>query len=67
MKTLRLNLSDNTFKKLQHIANKQGLTVEQLLINKIDHWLKEPDEDKQFSVIANYVIDKNQELYERLV
>ena len=67
MKTLRLNLSDNTFKKLQHIANKQGLTVEQLLINKVDHWLKELDEDEQFSHIANYVVNKNKELYKRLV
>ena len=59
-------ISEDKLKQIEHFANQQGITTEQFLIDKIDQWLTESDEDEEFSSIANYIVNKNKELYKRL-
>ncbi len=64
MNTLTINISDEKLNQLKQIAQKKGITTEELLQSKINEWLTEnPD---NFDQIADYVLKKNAELYKRL-
>jgi len=64
MSQITINLTEDKIKQIQEIADKVGLSTEQLLEIKINDWLKENKPD--FSQAANYVLKKNSELYKRL-
>ncbi len=64
MRSLTINLSDDKLHKLQKIAKERGITVEEVVQTKINEWLTPNPED--FNQVANYVLTKNPELYNRL-
>ena len=64
MKTLELELPEQTAVKLQEAAQKLGLTPEQLLQISVEEKLARLD--AEFLKAAAYVIEKNDELYKRL-
>ncbi|MDJ0718052.1 MAG: ribbon-helix-helix protein, CopG family [Prochloraceae cyanobacterium] len=64
MSQLTIKLSEEKVKKIQEIAQNLGLSTEELLEVKINDWLTETQPD--FSQAANYVLEKNSELYKRL-
>ncbi len=64
MSQITINLTEDKIKQIQEIADKVGLSTEQLLEIKINDWLKENKPD--FERAANYVLEKNSELYKRL-
>ncbi|MGK7940409.1 MAG: DNA-binding protein [Crocosphaera sp.] len=64
MTSLTINLSDDKLRKLQKIAQERGITIEEVLQTKINKWLTPNSED--FKQVANYVLSKNAELYQRL-
>jgi hypothetical protein len=63
MNSLTLNLSDEKLHQLQQIAQEKNITPEELLQAKINEWLTQPFDE--FNHIANYVLTKNAELYNR--
>ncbi len=64
MASITINLSDNQFQKLQDLARVYGIPPESLLSASIEDWLSSPKSD--FTQAAEYVINKNAELYRRL-
>ncbi|WP_013323947.1 DNA-binding protein [Gloeothece verrucosa] len=64
MSNLTIQIPDEKLDQLEELARAQGLTLEQLLIAKIDDWLTENPPD--FNQAVNYVLTKNTELYKRL-
>jgi antitoxin FitA len=64
MKTLEINLSEETASKLDEAAEKLGITAEDLLVISVKEKLARLEED--FRSAAEYVINKNDELYKRL-
>ena len=64
MKSLTINIPDEKLKQLQQLAEENGMTTEELIQTKINEWLTQNPKD--FSEIANYVLTKNSELYNRL-
>ncbi|QQS45157.1 MAG: DNA-binding protein [Acidobacteriota bacterium] len=64
METLEVKLKDQTAAKLEAAAERLGLTLEQLLEISIEEKLARLDKD--FLDAAQYVLDKNAELYDRL-
>jgi antitoxin FitA len=64
MVTLEITLPDQTVMILEQVAQKLGLTLEQLLQISIEEKLARLDKD--FLEAAAYVIVKNAELYRRL-
>lgn len=64
METLEIKLKDQTAARLEAAAERLGLTPEQLLEIIIEEKLARLDED--FLAAAQYVLDKNAELYDRL-
>ena len=64
METLEVKLKDQTAAKLEAAAERLGLTPEQLLEISVEEKLARLDKD--FLDAAQYVLDKNAELYDRL-
>ncbi|GFE68346.1 DNA-binding protein [Chroococcus sp. FPU101] len=64
MSNLTIQLSDEKLYQLEELAQRQGVTLEHLLQDKINDWLTENQPD--FNRAANYVLTKNTELYQRL-
>ena len=64
MTSLTIQIPDQTLQQLQQLAQAQGLSPEQLVQNKIEHWLTEPEKD--FNQVMDYVLQKNAELYNLL-
>jgi len=64
MDTLEVKLKDQTAARLEEAAERLGLTLEQLLEISIEEKLARLDKD--FLDAAQYVLDKNAELYDRL-
>ena len=64
MSRLTINLPEEQIKQIQQIAQKLGLSTEELLKLKINDWLTETKPD--FNQASNYVLKKNSELYKRL-
>jgi hypothetical protein len=64
MKVLELNLSEPTVTKLREAAERLSLSPEELAILSLEEKLAQLDD--QFRNAADYVLNKNAELYKRL-
>lgn len=64
MASITIDLPDSQFQKLQELARVHGIPPEALLRASIEDWLSSPKSD--FTQAAEYVLNKNAELYRRL-
>ncbi len=64
MASITINISDEQFHKLQQLAQKNQVSLEDLLQSGIEDWLATPK--NEFKQVASYVLKKNAELYRRL-
>jgi predicted transcriptional regulator len=64
MKTLEVQISDETAHKLEQLANQLGRSPEEIVQAGIAEQLAKLDEDYQEA--ASHVLEKNDELYRRL-
>ena len=64
MATITVELTREDMQRLEEMASKFGLSIEQLARIGIEDMLAEPD--KQFQEVMQYVLKKNAELYKRL-
>ncbi len=64
MKILELNLPEPTVAKLQEAAERLSVSPEELAILSLEEKLAQLD--AQFKDAADYVLNKNAELYKRL-
>jgi len=64
MKVLELNLSEPTVTKLQEAAERLSQSPEELAILSLEEKLAQLDD--QYRNAADYVLNKNTELYKRL-
>lgn len=64
MTSITIDLPDSQFQKLQDLARVHGIPPEALLSASIEDWLSSPKSD--FTQAAEYVLNKNAELYRRL-
>ncbi len=64
MTSIIINLSEHQFQKLQDLAKAYGIPAEALLQASIEDLLSTPKGD--FTQAAEYVLNKNTELYRRL-
>jgi len=64
MSTLTITLSEDRFAKLQEIADRFNIKAEELARVSIEELLTRPDE--AFQRAADYILQKNAELYQRL-
>lgn len=64
MTSITIDLSDSQFQKLQELATVHGIAIEVLLKASLDDWLNLQKGD--FVTAADYVLQKNAELYQRL-
>ncbi len=65
MGTITVTVSDDCLSKLKEIAGRFSVTPEDLVRVSIDDLLAGPDEALEKA--ANYVLNKNSELYRRLI
>jgi predicted transcriptional regulator len=64
MTTLTVAISDELSQRLIEVAQRTGVTPEELARLGLEQWLARPSED--FDKVARYVFKKNAELYRRL-
>ncbi len=64
MTTITVTLSEEHLSQLQQTAAQFGVSPEELARLSIEELLSRPSEE--FSRAANYVLGKNQDLYQRL-
>jgi hypothetical protein len=64
MSSITINLSDEHLLRLTEKAARLGLAPEDLVLISIEELLARPDES--FERAADYVLNKNTELYQRL-
>jgi len=64
MSTLTITLSDDRFAKLREIAERFNLKPEDLARVSIEELLTRPEDS--FQETADYILNKNAELYRRL-
>lgn len=64
MASITIDLSDSQFQKLQDLASVHGIAIEVLLKASLEDWLNLQKGD--FVNAADYVLEKNAELYRRL-
>jgi predicted transcriptional regulator len=64
MTTIAIRLPDDQAERLEVLARRHNVSVEDLASAHILELLKKPDE--QFEQAARYVLQKNAELYRRL-
>ena len=64
MDAITIPLSNDDLAKLQELANRHGVTPEELARVSIEELLARPDEEFQRAV--DYVLEKNAKLYRRL-
>ena len=62
--TMKVTLPDEQWLRLKEMAKYLGITLEELVQTGLEEVLKQPDET--FKQIADYVLEKNAELYRRL-
>ena len=63
MSTITITLSDERLLRLKELAKEAKLAPEDLIRDSIEEWLSRPKDD--FARAANYVLQKNAELYRR--
>lgn len=61
---ITIDLSDSQFQKVQNLARVHGIATEVLLKASLEDWLNLQKGD--FVNAADYVLEKNAELYRRL-
>lgn len=64
MKTFTINLPDETAEQLEALAQRLGVSAEDLLRSSVEEQMKSLDDD--FEQAAEHVLTKNAELYRRL-
>ncbi|NBD17106.1 MAG: DNA-binding protein [Cyanobacteria bacterium] len=64
MASITIDLSDSQFQKLENLARVHGIATEVLLKASLEDWLNLQKGD--FVNAADYVLEKNAELYWRL-
>jgi len=64
MRTLTIQLSDETADRLQALAEKLGMSPEEVARASIDDQLKRLD--REYEEAADEVLSKNSDLYQRL-
>jgi antitoxin FitA len=64
MTIITIELPNERVQKLQQLAFKLGVTMEDLVRASVEDMLVQPEE--QFRNAAQYVLNKNKELYKRL-
>lgn len=64
MSSITINIRDEQMARLQDIANRLGVSVEDLARISVEELLAAPDE--QFEQAADSVLKKNEGLYRRL-
>jgi hypothetical protein len=64
MKTLEIQLPEQTASKLEQAAERLSISPEELLVLSIEEKLAQFDEE--FRSSADYVLEKNADLYRRL-
>ena len=64
MNTITLALPDNRMLKLREVAERLGVSPEDLVRVSIEEWLNRPDEE--FRRALDYILKKNEALYQRL-
>ncbi len=64
MDAITIPLSSDDLAKLREMADRHGITAEELARVSIEELLARPEEE--FQRAADYVIEKNAELYRRL-
>ncbi|MEM9088303.1 MAG: DNA-binding protein [Cyanobacteria bacterium P01_F01_bin.53] len=64
MAFITIEIQDHQLQKLQLLAKSHGLSQEELLRASVDAWLNSPK--AEFTQAADYIMDKNAELYRRL-
>jgi len=64
MKTLEVQLPELTASKLEEAAQRLNVSAEQLLVLSLEEKLAQLDEE--FRSSADYVLQKNADLYDRL-
>jgi predicted transcriptional regulator len=65
MTTVTVSLSDEEMRRLEELSKREGLTVEQMVRLGISDFISQPDES--FRAAARRVMEKNAELYRRLL
>lgn len=64
MSAITIPLSDEKLEQLRALANRAGVSAEELARAGLEEWLSKPGDD--FAAAAEYVFRKNAELYRRL-
>lgn len=64
MTTITIELPNERIQKLQELALKLGVSMEELIRASVEDMLIQPEE--QFNKAAQFVLKKNKELYKRL-
>ena len=64
MPTITIELSENRMLQLGALAADAKVSPEELLQASLDKWLA--DQAIDFAAAANYILEKNAELYQRL-
>ena len=64
MKTLEVQLPEQTASKLEEAAERLGISPEELLLLSVEEKLEQLD--AEFRASSDYVLKKNAELYRRL-
>jgi antitoxin FitA len=64
MTTITIPLSEERMQQLRELAQRTGVTPEEIARASLEDWLRQPRED--FLQAARYVLAKNAELYRRL-
>ena len=64
MASITIDLSDSQFQKLRDLAKAHDIAIEVLLKASLEDWLNLQKGD--FVNAADYVLEKNAELYQRL-
>lgn len=66
MKTIEVTLPEQVFIQFEEMARAQGLTTQELLQISVEEKLARAREDSEFRRMAEYIVEKNEELYRRL-
>lgn len=64
MTTITIGLPDDRLIKLKEMADRLGMSPEELVVVSVEELLNRPDEE--FVRAVDYVLKKNSELYRRL-
>lgn len=64
MTTISIPLADDKYARLKALADRAGVSPEELVLRQVEEALQRPDEE--LTQAADYILHKNAELYRRL-